>query len=70
MLGKEGREKAKEVGRIMRNTWQDKYMLYRVDVAVGPNWGEEHDMCYNQYCIEPGHDNDHKWCDTHAPLAA
>lgn len=70
-LGKEGREMAKEKGRIMRNTIQDPWMTYRVDVAVGPNWGEEYDMCYNQYCIVPSIDPDKKkWCAEHAPKPA
>lgn len=69
-LGKLGRERAKHVGRIMRNAWKDKYMLYRVDVAAGPSWGEEWDMCFNQFCIIDGKDSDHKYCPEHAPRMA
>ncbi len=66
-MGLAGRRMAKEVGWRMRNTIQDRWMVYRVDSAVGPSWGKEWDMCYQQYCTNDSKHADFKYCPTHNP---
>lgn len=65
--GLAGRRVAKEVGWRMRNAFRDQWMLFRVDSAVGPSWGKEHDMCYQQYCTHDAWTADEKYCPTHNP---
>lgn len=65
--GAEGRQLAKYVGNIMREALPDRWMIYRVDSAVGPSWGEEHDMCYQRHCIKDSKNADEKYCPIHHP---
>lgn len=69
-LGTEGRDITKDVGRVMRYAHQDRWMLFRVDSANGRSWGEEEELCYEQWCTNDAKHAEEKWCPQHSPRGA
>lgn len=63
------REEAKEVGRIMRNAVISEYVPYRVDTAMGPSWGQEHELCYHLECMTDAISKDEMYCPEHRMAA-
>ncbi len=60
----------KAVARIMRNAVTSPYLPFRMDGAIGPSWGEEKEICYDQYCHTMAISKDDKFCPQHAPKQA
>lgn len=69
-MGLAGRRITKDIGRIMRYAHQDRWMRFRVDSANGRSWGEEEELCYEQWCTNDAKHKDEKWCPQHSPRGA